>query len=244
MCLEEGQDTSQEGWQPEPFSKEIRFMRPQQRLCARSILRTSIAAMAVIAGSLAAPGCGNSPQTAPARGTDITANHVIITDRNDLSGLAWRTVEYQRTAQGEKIIAPGQDWTQTAPGVWTNKAQGITTTLKIEPVEDAAETGLLESTICHFAHYIGPSSAADPTLVGEASIAQLDCTKGKAKAYFIVGACSDLVPDCEYDDNDGYGYASPGSPYTLGVAVPGTAGADCSGSVWYWGSYSGFNPCG
>jgi len=210
-----------------------------------SILRRSLVRMTLIIGTVAATGCGNSPQTAPARSTDTTANHVIITDQNKLSGLAWRTVEYQRTALGEKIFAPGQDWTQTAPGVWTNTAQGITTTMKIEPAEDATATGVLEPMICNFSHYIGPSSAADPTLVGEASIAQLSCTKGKAKAYFIVGACSDLVPDCEYDDNGGdYGYASPGSPYTLAVAVPGTAGADCSGSVWYWGSYSGFNPCG
>lgn len=201
----------------------------------------SFVSMALIASS-AATGCVDSSQPASPEGTGTTANHILITGQDDLSGVPWQTAQYQRTAQGDAATVSGPGWTQTAPGAWTNSAHGITTTMKIEPV--AITPGQPSPALtCNIAHYIGPSSPVVPDFIGEAAIGQVDCINGTGRAFIITQACSDLVPDCVSDSE--VGNASPGAPFMAGVAVQGTAGVECSGHVAFFSpSFTGDNPCG
>jgi hypothetical protein len=197
--------------------------------------------MALIAG-VAATGCVDSAQPVSTESADPTANHILITGRDALSGIPWQTAQYQWTADGHEVTASGPGWTQTAPGVWTNSAHGITTTMKIVSVQNTL--GLPPPPLtCNLAHYIGPSSPIVPDFVGEAAVGQVDCIDGTGRVFINTEACSDLVPNCASDFE--VGNASPGAPFTVGVAVAGTAGVDCSGHVAFFPpSFSGSNPCG
>src|SRR4051794_19974128 len=99
---------------------------------ARSILRNPLLSMSLIAGSVAATGCVDSTQPAPTETAEQAADHVAITAGDALSGLAVQTVQYQHTAQGDQLSAPGM--TRTAPGEWTMSASGTTTSIKVSPV--------------------------------------------------------------------------------------------------------------
>jgi len=197
--------------------------------------------MALIA-SAASTGCVDSSQPGSTESADTTANHIVITDRAALSGIPWQTVQYQWTADGHEVSASGPGWTQTAPGTWTSTAHGITTTMKI--VSLASTPGQPPPPLtCNIAHYIGPSSPVIPDFIGEAAVGQVDCVDGTGRFFINTEACSDLVPSCASDFE--VGNASPGAPFTAGVAVPGTAGAACSGHVAFFPpSFSGDNPCG
>lgn len=209
--------------------------------CKRLLLCRPFMSMALIAGGTAT-GCVDSLQPASPEGTGTTATHIVITGQDVPSGVPWQTVQYQRTAQGNKVTMSEQDWTQTAPGVWTNSAHGITTTMKIEPVESTSGQAS-PSLTCNIAHYIGPSSPIVPNFIGEAAIGQVDCIDGTGRVFINTEACSDLVPNCASDFE--VGNASPGAPFMVGVAVLGTAGVECSGHVAFFPpSFSGDNPCG
>lgn len=184
----------------------------------------------VLLTGVASTGCVDAPQPTSAEGAAPTANHIVITSENAPSSIPWQ-------------MAPSQ-WAAdtTTPGVWTRSAHGVTTKIRIAALANAAgEAAPLAS--CTLAHYIGPSSPVVPDLIGEAAIGQVDCPSSTGRFFIITEACSDLVPDCESESD--VGNASPGAPFTVGVAVAGTAGADCSGHVAFFPpSFTGGNPCG
>lgn len=205
----------------------------------RSILRNPFLSMSLIAGSVAVSGCVDSAQPVSAESAEIAADHVTITDGNALSGLTVHTVQYQHTAQGDKFSAPG--FTQTAPGEWTMSANGTTMSIKVSPVaKDAAPP---PPVTCNLNFYIG---AATPVVgfVGEVALGQLDCVGGTVATTITTQACTNL--GCNVPQSVA-GSASPGVPFTSGVAVPGAAGAACSGTV-IWNppgsSVSSSNLCG
>jgi hypothetical protein len=203
---------------------------------ARSILSNPLLSMSLIAGSVAATGCVDSTQPASTETAEQAADHVAVTSDDALSGLAVQTVQYQHSAQGDQLSGPGL--TQTAPGEWTMSAGGRTTSIKVSPV---ANPNILVT--CNLNFYIG---IATPVVgfVGEAAIGQLDCLDGTASTIITTQACTNLgcnVPQVVA------GTASPGLPFTSGVAVPGALGAACSGTV-NWNppnvTAAASNPCG
>jgi hypothetical protein len=205
-----------------------------------SILRNPFLSISLIAGSVAVSGCVDSAQPASTESAEIAAGHVVITDGDSLSGLAVQTVQYRHTAQGDTFSAPG--FTQTAPGEWTMSANGTKMSVKVSPVVKNAALPPPPAT-CNLNFYIGASSPVVGT-VGEAAIGQLDCVGGAVSTTITTQACTNL--GCNVPQSV-TGTASPGVPFTSGVAVPGAAGAACSGTV-IWNppgtSVSSSNPCG
>lgn len=205
----------------------------------RSILRNPFLSMSLIAGSVAVAGCMDSAQPTSTESAEVAADHIVITDGDALSGLAVQTVQYQHTAQGDKFSAPG--FTQTAPGEWTMSANGTTMSVKVSPV---AQKGVLPLAVtCNLNFYIGIASPV-VGVVGEAAIGQIDCTGGSATTTISTQACNNVACTPVQSVT---GTANPGAPFTSGVAIAGTAGVTCSGSV-SWNppgvSVSGSNPCG
>jgi hypothetical protein len=212
------------------------FGKDEPMSIACSILRNPFFSMSLIAGSVAATGCVDSTQPGSTETADSAADHVAVTDGEALSGLAVQTVQYQHTAQGDRLSAPGL--TQTAPGEWTLSASGTTMSVKVSP---APTPNILVT--CNLNFYIGISSPV-VGFIGEAAIGQLDCLDGAVTTTITTQACTDF--GCNVPAS-ATGTASPGLPFTSGVAVPGTAGAACSGTV-FWSppgaAVSAANPCG
>jgi len=194
---------------------------------ARSILCNPLVSMTLIAAGVAATGCVESTQPASGESVETSSDRVVITDREALSGLSLQTVAFQRTAQGDQIVAPG--WTQTAPDEWTQSAHGATTTIKVTPKVTPAQSAAAPPppVTCNLNFFIGPSSSLG--LIGGAAIGQADCLDGAVAFTITVTVCTDLFPACV--TQSGVGVASPGLPFTFGIAVPGTAGATCAGAV-------------
>src|SRR4051812_23328794 len=187
---------------------------------ARSILCNPLLSMSLIVGGVAATGCVDSTPPDSTDTAEQAADHVAVTTGDALSGLAVQTVQYQHTAQGDQLSGPGL--TQIAPGEWTMSTRGTTTSIKVSPV---ANPNILVT--CNLNFYIG---IATPVVgfVGEAAIGQLDCLDGTLSTIITTQACTNL--GCSAPQSV-LGTASPGAPFTSGVAVPGALGAACSGSV-------------
>ena len=97
---------------------------------------------------------------------------------------------------------------------------------------------------CNLSDYIGPSSPVLPGVIGAAAIGQADCVEGSVTFTIETQACSDL--GCTAF-NIVTGTASPGLPFVSGVAIAGTAGAACSGTVIFIPpglTVTGAGPCG
>lgn len=203
----------------------------------RSILRNPFISMSLIAGGVALTGCVDAAQPTATESADLSADRVAITDGEALSGLAVQTVQYQHTDQGDKFSAPG--FTQTGPGEWTKSENGATTSVKVIPIDGGARPRVT----CNLNFYIGVSSPV-VGFVGVAAIGQLDCLDGAAATTITTQVCSDLGCTAPQSVT---GVASPGLPFTSGIALPGTAGASCLGIV-SWNppgvSTSGTGPCG
>lgn len=195
--------------------------------CVKSILRNPFVSMALVAGSVAATGCVDASQPAATETTESTVDHTVISDGAVLSALAPQSIQYQRTADGDKLSVSGPGWTQTAPGEWTNSAPGSSATIKAVPVANALAAPPPPVT-CNLNFYIGASTPTGVGFAGEAAIGQSVCLDGAVQFTITTTACTDLFGCIT---QSGTGVASPGLPFTFGIAVPGTPGAACLGQV-------------
>jgi len=217
---------------------------------ARSIQCNSFVSMALITAVVAATGCTESAQPSSDESVATVAtssDYEVITDSEALSGsgLSLRTVAFQRTEHGDKILS--SDWTQTAAGEWTTSADGVATTIKVTPLESEAPQGVADPSLlvtCNLGIYIGAGSPFGR--VGAAAVGRVECLDAPFTFLITATICTDVIPACV--TVAGNVTHSPGSPPALfGVVGDGTPGTSCSGSVVFNPPGSGLNrvfPCG